>query len=76
MEFTDDELEILSWALDDHVVKILTRAEAFGYVGGVRRKDGSPNLAYLDTMIIKNRIEAERERRQQAKLDQRGVGRD
>ena len=50
-----DELEIISWALDDHAVKILMRASAYS--------QHRPNLAYLDTIILKHKVDDELARR-------------
>ena len=55
--FMTHEIEILGWSLDDHAAKVLARAKAFNL------DDRGPNLAYLDTMILKNEIDAELEKR-------------
>ena len=57
--FETAELEILQWSLEDHAAKIIVLAEEHGF------NSSRPNLAYLDTQILRNEIAAELDERAQ-----------
>lgn len=73
MEFTEAELEILSWSLDDHATKLLILEREHSYsLTTADHLVKRPNIAYLDTMILKHRVEDELvKRRTEVKSDPR-----